>query len=53
MLHVLLTFSFLSAVDQPEQVRKKYGERGQNLEGDQVHFYGDYRVLEYWLPVTS
>lgn len=51
-LYALLVFSFFSSVNQPEQVREKYGERGQNLEGDHVHFYGDYRVLEYWLPVA-
>lgn len=51
-LYALLVFSFFSSVNQPEQVREKYGERGQNLEGDHVHFHGDYRVLEYWLPVA-
>lgn len=51
-LYALLKFSFFSSVNQPEQVREKYGERGQNMKGDHVHFYGDYRVLEYWLPVT-
>ncbi len=51
-LYAWLVFSFFSSANQPEQVREKYGERGQNLEGDHVHFYGDYRALEYWLPVA-
>jgi hypothetical protein len=55
-LYASIVFTFLPTGDQPSQpehVKAKYGKYGQNLEGNHMHGAGDYRFLEYWLPVTS
>ena len=51
-LYVSLSLSFMRPDSQPQEVVDKYGALGRNLEGDHVHYGGDYRWLEYWLPVS-
>jgi len=47
-LYVFLVFS---TDQQPQTVRTRYGEVGENLRGSQVELHGDNRTLEYWLKV--
>ena len=48
ILYVFVTFS---TYGQPQAVRTRYGDVGENLRGSHIERHGDYRTLEYWLKV--